>query len=265
VSAAASIEPARLAAAPACALLERFLRSPEHAWSIGIAGAIGEFMHDAGEALELSRQAGHLSARTARGGLFLSFPDELYLRARRCVSTCNPGAMQRVDVLLPAGQAAMPVCRVLTELDGAGQRQGALFDLGLGSPWVRFCVRSSDDHLTAVLRRNAGRGVFEHGSTVLEVLKRHSPARVVLSALGRLEVYGPVPGRAERSPEGPHTHLLPHLLDDEQLPEADGYVPVLSLYPAKPAVDKYGRPRPRYDHEAAAELEALHARFGGGV
>ena len=35
-------------------ILKSHLESPVHAWSIGISGAIGEFMYDENEAVELS-------------------------------------------------------------------------------------------------------------------------------------------------------------------------------------------------------------------
>jgi len=265
VSTITSTEPARLAGVDACALLEEFLRSPEHAWSIGIEGAIGEFMHDAGEALAIARDERRLSGCTARGGLFLDLPETVILRAARRESGCAPGGVHRLDVLMPAERAAMPANTVLTELPDTGDGSGLLFDLGLGSPWIRFCVRSEDESLTAALRAAAGRGVFAHGNTVLQTLVEFSPPRVLVSAAGRLEVYGRVPERDERSPEAPHTHLLPHLLNSEPAGAADGFVPVLSLYPARPETDKYGRPRPRYDAEAAATLESLHARFGSAA
>ena len=39
-----------------------------------------------------------------------------------------------------------------------------------------------------------------------------NPHRVFISRLGRIEVYQPIPPPSGKSPEGPHTHVLPKLL-----------------------------------------------------
>ncbi len=38
-----------------------------------------------------------------------------------------------------------------------------------------------------------------------------NPHRVFLSRLGRIEVYQPIPPPSGKSPQGPHTHVLPQL------------------------------------------------------
>src|SRR5665213_2579039 len=71
-----------------------------------------------------------------------------------------------------------------------------------------------------------------------------------LSAVtGRVEVYQPIPPPDGRSPQGPHTHVLPKLLSagrthaaTEPIPE--DLVPCLSIYPAHPAKDALGRTKP---------------------
>lgn len=265
ITATTTTEPVPVSGIDAAELLAPWLESPEHAWSIGIYGAIGEFMHDADEATHFTRGRHALSAQTARGGLFLDLPGQVHLQALRYDSQCSSGGqMQRVDVLLPAAAAAMPVNHVLTELpadEGVGEAGTVEFDLGLGSPWVRFCVRSDDEPLTARLRAAAGRGVFDEGNLVLHDLHAASPVRLLRSAVGTLEVYGAIPTRGERSPEAPHTHLLPRLLKRNEALDTAAYVPVLSLYPANPRFDKYGQPRD-FDAGAAAAFEHLYRAYG---
>jgi len=72
---------------------------------------------------------------------------------------------------------------------------------------------------------------------------------VFASRLGRIEVFQPIPPSDGKSPEGPHTHVLPRLLHHkrthaatEQIP--DGWIPCAHLYPAHPLKDALGRPRP---------------------
>jgi hypothetical protein len=70
-----------------------------------------------------------------------------------------------------------------------------------------------------------------------------------MTRVGRIEVYQPIPDPHGRSPQGPHTHVLPKLLAhgrthsaNEQIP--DGWVPCAHLYPAHPARDAFGQSRP---------------------
>ena len=76
-----------------------------------------------------------------------------------------------------------------------------------------------------------------------------NPHRVFISRLGRIEVYQPIPPASGKSPEGPHTHVLPKLLKSgrthpatEPIPE--GWVPCAHLYPPHPARDGLGEARP---------------------
>jgi hypothetical protein len=70
-----------------------------------------------------------------------------------------------------------------------------------------------------------------------------NPHRVFISRIGRIEVYQPIPPPSGRSPDGPHTHVLPKLLKSgrthaatEPIPE--GWIPCAHLYPGHPAGDK---------------------------
>ena len=144
---------------------------------------------------------------------------------------------------------------VLTELGAdtgalrASDRDSILFDLGLGAPHADFCVRIDDDDTAAQLRRHAGRAVFETGNPAMGLILGANPHRVFISRLGRIEVYQPIPPASGRSPEGPHTHVLPKLLKNgrthpatEPIPE--GWVPCAHLYPPHPARDGSGEARP---------------------
>ena len=76
-----------------------------------------------------------------------------------------------------------------------------------------------------------------------------NPHRVFISRLGRIEVYQPIPPPSGRSPEGPHTHVLPRLLQSRRThpatePVPQGWIPCAHLYPPHPARDGRDEARP---------------------
>jgi hypothetical protein len=138
-------------------------------------------------------------------------------------------------------------------------RDSVLFDLGLGALHADFCVRVSDV-LASDLREHAGRDVFEPGNPAMGMILAANPHRVFISRLGRIEVYQPIPPPSGKSPEGPHTHVLPKLLRNRRThpatePVPDGMVPCAHLYPPHPARDALGEARPF----EAAHHEAFQA------
>ena len=71
---------------------------------------------------------------------------------------------------------------------------------------------------------------------------RLSPHRVLVGPCGRIEVYQTIPPVDGRSPDGPHTHVLPKLLragrtHAANLPIPDGLVPCLTIHPSRPDPD----------------------------
>ncbi|NMI00244.1 hypothetical protein HF526_23460 [Pseudonocardia sp. K10HN5] len=238
-------------------------------WSMGTIGAIAEFVRAPDE----PASRGPNSVVTARGGIRLVLPDDVEAVAYE--TPAGPGSHwnHAVAFCLSAATARRETRTVLTELGpdtGALRPQdlpGVLFDLGLGTPTVDACVRTTDPELLAALRAAAGRPLFETGAPA--ALARHSPHRVFLTACGRVEVFTPIPAPNGRSPDGPHTHLLPHLLragrtHPATAPIPDGLVPCAHLHPAHPAVDGAGRPVP-FDHRRHAAFQRLLATFGDPV
>jgi len=161
---------------------------------------------------------------------------------------------------------------VLTELGpdvGALRPQDAaaiLFDMGLGTLQADICIRTADPTLIAVLQAQAGRSLFEPGNPAMGALVAAGPHRVFLARFGRCEVYQPIPPADGRSPEGPHTHVLPQLLRSGRThaatePVPEGFVPCAHLVPAHPLKDGLGRPH-AFDREAFLRFKALHDRLG---
>jgi hypothetical protein len=217
---------------------------------MGSYGAVAEFFQDPGEAIE-SDDA--LARVTARGGIRIEIPRDLGVFAYE-----NPGAhgdsSQHIALCLPADSSQMSCNSVLAELGPDEEalrpddRESALVDLGVsalggGCFQLDFCIRTEDPDFAHFLRQHVGCNIFEHASPVFGKLLEVQPHRVILTRLGRLEVFQAIGGEHTegRTPEGPHTHLLPELLarnrtHPEAVPIAEGWVPCAFLYPEKAVI-----------------------------
>jgi hypothetical protein len=119
-------------------------------------------------------------------------------------------------------------------------RGSILFDLGLGALQADLCIRIDDDETVAQLRRHAGCSVVDPANPAMGLLLKANPHRVFISRIGRIEVYQPIPPASGKSPDGPHTHVLPKLLKSGRTHAATepiplGWVPCAHLYPKHPA------------------------------
>jgi hypothetical protein len=209
-------------------------------WSVGTWGAIGEFSFTADETDVVVDVPG-ITARSRRGALRASLP-----QACRALAISGERGLREIAFCLPADAMRGAARRVLTETGPdrdavAGQdRDGVVFDLGIGMPHLDVCVRvlPDDEATLAALRRGCRRPLFEGGNPAVPALQAASPARLFLSGLARLEVCTPIPPAGGRSPEGPHSHLLPALLAEARThapgsPIPPGWICGLSLYPAQ--------------------------------
>ncbi len=242
------------------------LANPETQWSLGTFGAIGEFMRDIGEAAELD----HHSVMTNRGGVRLDSHEGMQLFAFETATRLSWS--QRVAICLPRDRSAMNHRATLTELGpdhdalNPGNRNDILFDIGLDTWQVDVCVRTGDPALAEQLRAHCGQETFAPGNPAGQLILAHSPHRVFVTRIGRLEVYQPIPPADGKSPEGPHTHVLPNLLRHRRThsatePIPDGLVPCGYFYPAHPAKDANGHDSP-YDPEKYTSFEAILRRYG---
>ncbi|GAA4994359.1 hypothetical protein WHI96_14025 [Pseudonocardia tropica] len=246
-------------------LVDRHLADPECGWSAGPPGAIAEFVRLPGEEAD----TGPGVVVTGRGGIRLDprpgtrpvayrTPVGPELHWNHAVALCLPAAAARravrtvVTVLGPDRDALRPA--------DAG---AVLVDLGLGTTTVDACVRTADPDLLAALR--AAQGAPLDGA-LAATLVAAGPHRVFVTALGRIEVYAAIPPPEGRSPDGPHTHLLPHLLHAGRthavtVPVPAGHLPCAHLYPAHPLADLTGRPRP-FDPGRLAAFDRLLDHWG---
>ncbi len=251
-------------------LLRSQLADCETQWSVGSFGAIAEFSRDEGEPAAVSHSG--LSVVTDRGGIRISPLAEI--RPVASESVTRESWAHRVALCLPELDGAMARREVLTELgpdeDALRERDcgAVLFDLGLGALQADACIRLSDPAVVAELRAVAGRNVFETGNPAMHIVLAANPHRVFISRIGRVEVFQPIPPPYGRSPEGPHTHVLPKLLQHgrthaatEHIPQ--GLVPCAHLYPAHPAKDELGAARP-FEEGRHASFQRMLQRFGDG-
>jgi hypothetical protein len=234
-------------------LLHREIVNPDTQWSLGTFGAIAEFSRDRDEPARLAQSDHTVSAVTPRGGIAISsHPASRPFASEGITKT---GWNQRIALCLPEDDCAMNRRTALTEIGPDHQapreedRESILFDLGLGALQADFCVRTGDRSLATRLREHTGRAVFEPGNPAMGMILAANPHRVFISRLGRIEVYQPIPPPSGKSPEGPHTHVLPKLLKSgrthpatEPIPE--GLVPCAHLYPPHPARDGLGEVGP---------------------
>ena len=178
-------------------------------WVSGVHGAIAEFSIGAEDGLEVDVKGALLTAVTPLGALRFSLSPEV--RAFGFGRTHPPG----IVVLAVPGRVALAgryglVCRgpdaaALT----AGGRAETLYDLGLGSAAAQFCIRTGLEDLQQALDAQLGQPWPKLLAAIGSAIVQASPSRVVRNAIGRIEVFSPIPPPGGVSPAGPHTHLLP--------------------------------------------------------
>lgn len=249
-------------------LLDSMIADPRHGWSIGTFGAIGEFARDEDEPAYFVQDGDTRSIVTPRGGMRVAPVAGLTAVAYDTLSSDGETWGQAVALCLSAPEEMDQQGIVALGADAdairAEDRGAQLFDLGVGRGHVRFAIRTGDAALIDVLLEAEGQGPFTQ-KVMTEVL-RAQPHRVMLSAVGRIEVYSPIPGPDGSSPEGPHTHLLPKMLASGRThaanaPIPEGSQPVLMLHPRSPWRDGLGK-RVSFDGELDDLFHDVLARFG---
>ena len=224
-------------------LLADHMRDPHASWACGRFGAIAEFHRDPDEPAEIATGP-VIEASTSRGAIRIKVLPELRPVAYETISSCIESWGQGVALCLPRDKAAMSGRAVVTELgpDHAAvrpqDRAAILFDLGLGGEQAEVCVRAADPEAIALLRSACGAALMQSGA-LMQRLPALSPHRVFCCRLGRVEVYQPIPAPDGKSPEGPHTHVLPRLLAHGRLnaatvPVPEGWLAGMTCFPRIP-------------------------------
>jgi hypothetical protein len=251
-------------------LLAAQIADHETSWSLGTFGAIAEFTRDPDEPVALLRSDASLSAVTARGGIRIAARTGARLFASE--TTTRDSWNHRISLCLHGTTCEMNQRNVLTEVGPDKEalrdqdRDAALFDLGLGALQADLCVRVSDPQVTAEFRSHAGRALFEPGNPAMSIILAANPHRAFVSRVGRIEVFQPIPPADGKSPEGPHTHVLPKLLHHRRTHSAtelvpEGWVPCAHLYPVHPAKDAVGHSQP-FDRARHHAFQSILQEFG---
>lgn len=240
-------------------------------WSIASFGAIAEFSRGPGEAGHITSEGGMVKIITTRGALRFRYPSPAKIIAYEGLSKDPHLWSHGISICLPEQTAHMNNAHTLTEVGHdteaihQGDRDHLMFDIGIGAPHVDAYVRTSDKGLIAELRGQLGRPLFEGEQTALHAILAHSPDRIFVSALGRIEVATPIGHADGKTETGPHTHVLPELLAHGRthaanVPVPDGTLPCLNVFPANPARDEHGNPRAfdEQDHAAFQDILAAH-------
>lgn len=244
-------------------------------WSIGSFGAIGEFHQRSNDILSCDDPE-RLMRVSEKGGIRL-LADQLREVTPVAFETLSPRPErwgQGLALCLPAEQAQGAQRSVLTELGPdedalrLESRQDILFDMGLNQFQVDFCIRTGDPDLLKVLRAETGRSLFEMNNPAMAAILKAHPARVVISALGRVEVYQKIggPDTGGVSPDGPHTHVLPKLLragrtHSANTPIPEGLVPCANLHPSSPVMGDRGEDIP-FDADRFRAFQAILEIYG---
>lgn len=209
-------------------------------WVAGIRGAVAEFCIDDGENVALDYNEHGVTAATPRGAISFRLSDQTHVLS---LGASNAPAESGMILLAVSREDAIAAARGLTligeDSEAIAPESGdeILFDFGLGSAAASFCIRTADHNLIAGLNAWRGKAYSAFLASIGEDILRASPTRVVRNAIGRIEVFVPIPPPGGRSPPGPHTHFLPEQLarggdlqPDVQIPAA--YVPCFIHYPA---------------------------------
>ncbi|GAA6190663.1 hypothetical protein [Phaeobacter sp. NW0010-22] len=252
--------------------LSNLLNDQNTGWNMGSFGAIAEFHHVAGDTAPA--EVSGLQQATSRGGVRIDRLEGVTPVAYETLSPKPHRWTQAVSLCLPAAEAAMHQRNVLTELGPDANalrdtdRDAILFDMGLGQFQVDFCIRTADAELLGVLRDCAGQSLFEPGNPAMGAILKAHPHRVALTRLGRVEVYQMIggPDTGGKSPEGPHTHVLPKLLRAERThsantPIPEGLVPCCGVHPQNPVIGRLGEDK-SFVKEAFEMFQALLNGWG---
>lgn len=252
--------------------LKAALMQAETGWNMGSFGAIAEFHHVSGDPAP-SQHPG-LMQITARGGVRIDRLEGVVPVAYEGLSPRPHRWSQTVSLCLPQAEAAMHQRDVLTELGPDAQalrdqdREAILFDMGLAQYQVDFCIRTADPSLIRVLRDNEGRSLFDMDNPAMPTILAAHPHRVALTRIGRVEVYQLIGGPETdgKSPEGPHTHVLPKLLragrtHSANAPIPEGLVPCCGMHPENPVSDRLGADKP-FSRQAFDAFQTLLEAWG---
>ncbi|HTE34995.1 MAG TPA: hypothetical protein VK630_00500 [Reyranella sp.] len=205
-------------------LVRHYLADPLTGWSVGTYGAIAEFQYDPDEpGLQLDLEA--MAVRTDRGSLAIISLEGV----QPFGLTDDTGRLREIALCSERRGAQRAIVTDLGHLT---------FDVGIAVPHIDMLVRlrPGDAGTAAALHAGVGRPLFAADNPAGLAIARASPTRILASPVAHIEVHQPIPPPGGRSPEGPHTHLLPKFLAQGRAHPPGSPLPEdlycgLSLYP----------------------------------
>jgi predicted Fe-S protein YdhL (DUF1289 family) len=189
------------------------VRAGGGAWVLGVFGAVAEFCVGLDESCDIDDAGESFTACTSRGAIRFEISSQV--RALGITTVVESVKKEVVVLAVPKVGLRRPVNHSLAflgpdqEAIRPEEREDRLFDLGLGAKAAGFCVRVSAPDLARDLEDRIGQGWADLLTGLSGRIVSASPTRVVLTPIGRVEVYTPIPPPGGRSPDGPHTHFLP--------------------------------------------------------
>jgi hypothetical protein len=215
------------------------LRPGVGTWVSSIRGAVAEFCVEDGEEIRLDESSDTVNAVTERGAISFHLSDCIHALSARI---SNDSEKRSIIMLTVPRSAAAPAQLGLVcigadcESIQPENRHEILYDFGLGSAVLSFGIRTFDQTLITNLNGRAGQPYQTFLVEIGDAILFRSPTRVVRNAIGRIEVFAPIPQPGGRSPSGPHTHLLPKQLNQSgdmpaNLHVPDCYLPCFIYYP----------------------------------
>ncbi len=205
-------------------------------WVVGAPGATGEFPSADSAPIDLHAEDGVVTARRPDAAFRLAVNEKV-----RAFAFSKGGAivlgLPRGRAVLSSGSSLQSVGPDTGAIDET-HRGDALFDLGIGRRYTRFCVRTSDASLVSSLSDHDRRHWSDFMPIMLDRFIAASPHRVVESAAARIEIYGTIPKPGQSSPHGAHSHFLPEFLRSGEeiaasLAPPDYVAPIAIFYPNK--------------------------------
>ncbi len=255
-------------------LIFSYLDEAENGWAIGTFGAIGEFIRDKNEKVISNTSSDGTEYYTSRGGIRINHvPESIKVLPYENLSSNSRSWSHGIAFCLPHEEASINCDNSGLKEYGPDENairvsdsEGVLFDMGIGAPHIKVCIRTTDNELIEQLRNAEGSNILEKGNSAMHAIVKSSPHRVFISKLGRIEVYQSIPSANGESPEGPHTHVLPKLIKSGRthaatIPIPDGYVPCLSLFPNHPLMDSLGKER-KFIPEAHESFQNILTSYG---
>ncbi|MEM6743230.1 MAG: DUF1289 domain-containing protein [Pseudomonadota bacterium] len=220
----------------------RSLREGAGTWALGVVSAVAEFAPPPGGLVEVEADGDGVVASTAGGLLRFRIDDDV--RALVFDPPETPETLRRVVLAVKRERGRLPAVDTIDDLGPdrdairAEDRDARLFDLGLGRKEGRFCVRCPSGPARDALAGAVGMSLASALPRIGPAMVQANPARVVESALGRIEVASAIPAPGGVSPPGPHTYLLPdHLATGRALPAGmllpHSYLPGAIFHPAR--------------------------------